>query len=77
MQVIVNRSKALARFAFMHCMASSICFWINAITRETLDSLVDKTFFYESPECYDDYGGGDGAYATKAAGDVGNGIHQV
>ena len=47
-QVIVNRKKGLARFVFMHCMASALCFWVNAITRETMDSLVNKTYFHES-----------------------------
>ena len=38
-QVIINRCKVLARFALMHCIASSLCFWIWTILRETLDSL--------------------------------------
>jgi len=38
-QVIINRCKELARFALMHCIASSLCFWIWTILRETLDSL--------------------------------------
>ncbi|XP_021939628.1 uncharacterized protein LOC110839581 [Zootermopsis nevadensis] len=37
--VIINRCKELARFALMHCIASSLCFWIWTILRETLDSL--------------------------------------
>lgn len=52
----MNRSKGLARFTFMHCIASSICFWLNAITKETLDSLVAKTYFDDSTKCGDDYG---------------------
>ena len=39
LQVIINRCKELARFALMHCIASSLCFWIWTILRETLDSL--------------------------------------
>jgi hypothetical protein len=39
LQVIINRCKVLARFALMHCIASSLCFWIWTILRETLDSL--------------------------------------
>jgi hypothetical protein len=38
-QVIINRCQELARFALMHCIASSLCFWIWTILRETLDSL--------------------------------------
>jgi hypothetical protein len=38
-QVIINRCKDLARFALMHCVASSLCFWIWTILRETLESL--------------------------------------
>ena len=38
--VIVNRSKRLARICFMHCMASSFCFWLRAIINETEDSFV-------------------------------------
>ena len=38
-QVIINRCKEMARFALMHCIASSLCFWIWTILRETLDSL--------------------------------------
>jgi hypothetical protein len=38
-QVMINRCRELARFALMHCIASSLCFWIWTILRETLDSL--------------------------------------
>ncbi|XP_023718681.1 proton channel OtopLc isoform X2 [Cryptotermes secundus] len=37
--VIINRCKELGRFALMHCIASSLCFWIWTILRETLESL--------------------------------------
>ncbi|XP_014254959.1 otopetrin-1-like [Cimex lectularius] len=37
--VIINRFKILARFALMHCIGSSLCFWIWTILRETVDSL--------------------------------------
>jgi hypothetical protein len=47
-QVIINRCKELARFALMHCIASSLCFWIWTILRETLESL-------NSYAEYDDY----------------------
>ena len=29
--VIVNRNKGLARFALMHCIAASLCFWLYTI----------------------------------------------
>ena len=32
----------LARFAFMHCIGSSLCFWMNIIIDETMDSLIEK-----------------------------------
>lgn len=39
--VIVNRSKKLARIAFIHCLASSLCFWIYTIFHETVDYIVE------------------------------------
>ena len=39
--VIVNRKKRLARICFMHCIASSVCFWISAIINETVDSMIN------------------------------------
>ncbi|KAE8753242.1 hypothetical protein FOCC_FOCC000164 [Frankliniella occidentalis] len=39
LQVIINRCEELARFALMHCLASSLCFWVWTILRETMDSL--------------------------------------
>ena len=42
--VIVNRSKRLARLAFMHCIASAICFWISAIINETMDNILNSAF---------------------------------
>lgn len=51
--VIVNRSKGLARFAFMHCISSSLCFWVYTIINETLDSIVAKEFFYGDSGCFD------------------------
>ena len=38
--VIVNRKKRLARICFMHCISSSVCFWISAIISETVDSMI-------------------------------------
>ncbi|KAJ1530390.1 hypothetical protein ONE63_005299 [Megalurothrips usitatus] len=37
--VIINRCEELARFALMHCLSSSLCFWVWTILRETMDSL--------------------------------------
>ncbi|XP_044729577.1 proton channel OtopLc-like [Chrysoperla carnea] len=37
--VIINRNTDLARFGMMHCIASSLCFWIWTILRETMDSF--------------------------------------
>ena len=38
--VIVNRSKRLAKLVFMHCVVSSLCFWLSGIVNETRQSLV-------------------------------------
>ena len=32
----------LARFAFMHCIGTSLCFWMKTIADETLHTLVEK-----------------------------------
>ncbi|KAJ0179283.1 hypothetical protein K1T71_004995 [Dendrolimus kikuchii] len=37
--VIILRGQVLARFAFMHMIGSSLCFWILAIVRETILAL--------------------------------------
>ena len=47
--VIVNKNKWLARFAFMHCISASLCLWIYTIVNETLDALVVKNFY--KPKC--------------------------
>ena len=39
---IIHQLLGLARWAFMHCIGSSLCFWINTICNETVDSLVEK-----------------------------------
>ena len=39
--VIVNRHKRLARLAFMHCIATSLCSWIGAIIMETFSNEID------------------------------------
>ena len=38
--VIVNRSKRLAKIAFMHCFSTDICIWISTIINETLDYIL-------------------------------------
>ena len=47
--LIVNRSKGLARFAFMHCIASSLCSWISTIVSEITDELVLKMVEVDEP----------------------------
>ncbi|XP_044255302.1 proton channel OtopLc-like isoform X2 [Tribolium madens] len=37
--IIVNRHLAVVRFGLMHCIASSLCFWVWTILRETIESL--------------------------------------
>ena len=62
--VIVNRNKTLSRFAFIHCISSSLCFWVYSIINETMDALVEKYMLkkgYDS--CKDDH-----ARVTRAAG---------
>ena len=54
-RVIVNRSKKLARFAFMHCIASALCYWIGTIINETLDSEVKNAIDESSNECKNPY----------------------
>ena len=53
--VIVNKNKWLARFAFMHCISSSVCLWINTIINETLDTLVVKKYYKQ--DCNGSYDG--------------------
>ena len=53
--VIVNRSKRLARFAFMHCITSSLCFWISTIINETVDSVVKDAISSTKPPGYDGF----------------------
>lgn len=50
----VNCLIGLARFAFMHCIGSSLCFWVNTIIDETLDSLVEK-LTKDTDYCHKDY----------------------
>jgi hypothetical protein len=47
--VVVNKKKWLARFAFMHCISASVCLWVHTIANETLDALVVKNFY--KPNC--------------------------
>ena len=50
--VIVNKNKWLARFTFMHCLCSSLSFWVNTVIQETLDAFVKK-YFTEKVICYE------------------------
>ncbi|CAH1174261.1 unnamed protein product [Phaedon cochleariae] len=42
--VIINRNAVLARFGIMHCLSSSICFWIWTICREVLEAIASKKY---------------------------------
>ncbi|GJQ77447.1 hypothetical protein Trydic_g20844 [Trypoxylus dichotomus] len=44
--IIISRHAILARFGFMHCMGSGLCFWVHTIIRETFDALA----FYNPEE---------------------------
>ncbi|XP_027239094.2 proton channel OtopLc [Penaeus vannamei] len=37
--LIINRRYVLARFGLMHCIGSSLCYWIYTILQETLQSI--------------------------------------
>ncbi|XP_063913900.1 proton channel OtopLc-like isoform X2 [Zophobas morio] len=37
--IIINRHVAIVRFALMHCISASLCFWMWTILRETVESL--------------------------------------
>ena len=52
--VIVNKNRWLARFAFAHCMSSCLSFWVYTLYNETLDAIVKKYFPKElsSEDCY-------------------------
>ncbi|KOB67643.1 putative otopetrin [Operophtera brumata] len=54
--VIILRGQCLARFAFMHMIGSSLCFWVSAIVRETTLAL---TIYANSVY-------GNGEYGTNA-----------
>ncbi|XP_050725831.1 proton channel OtopLc-like isoform X3 [Eriocheir sinensis] len=41
--LIINRRKVLARFGIMHCIASSLCFWVWTILQETLQAIFMKS----------------------------------
>ena len=66
--VIVNKNKWLARFAFAHCMSSSLSFWINTVISETLDAIVKKYFVQHLNTCKEeDY---NTTFSTTAHPDV-------
>ncbi|XP_072391202.1 proton channel OtopLc-like [Diabrotica undecimpunctata] len=41
--IVINKYTVLAKFGMMHCLSSSICFWIWTIMRETLEAIASKT----------------------------------
>ncbi|XP_045136596.1 proton channel OtopLc-like isoform X2 [Portunus trituberculatus] len=41
--LIINRRKVFARFGIMHCIASSLCFWVFTIMQETLQAIFMKS----------------------------------
>ncbi|KAH1019495.1 hypothetical protein HUJ04_009305 [Dendroctonus ponderosae] len=45
--VIINKKRDFHRFGFMHCLASSLCFWLWTIFRETAEYIQNSH--------YDDY----------------------
>ena len=51
--VVVNKNKWLARFTFMHCLSSSLAFWMNTLIDETLDAIVKKYFVKKVSNCYE------------------------
>lgn len=63
--VIVNRNKTLSRFAFIHCICSSLCFWVYSIINETMDALVEK---YLLKKQYDSCKDDDYNRVTRATG---------
>lgn len=40
--LIINRRIILSRFGIMHCIASSLCFWVYTILQETLQAIFMK-----------------------------------
>lgn len=59
-QLIINRRKVFARFGIMHCIASSLCFWVFTIMQETLQAIFmkskDKSYNYSgTTEAYPKY----------------------
>ena len=42
------------RFAFMHCITSSLCFWVSTIIDETVDTVVKAELKYDDDNnCHD------------------------
>ncbi|RZB39386.1 otopetrin-2 [Asbolus verrucosus] len=48
--IIINRHAAIVRFGLMHCIASSLCFWVWTILRETIESLSNHDHEEEEAE---------------------------
>lgn len=44
----------MARFGFMHCIGSGLCFWVHTILRETFDALA---FYDGNGDEYNDAAG--------------------
>ena len=61
--VIVNKNKWLARLTFMHCLSSSLSFWMNTLINETLDAIVKKKYFIKK---LSDCPGDQTAFSIKA-----------
>lgn len=60
-QLIINRRKVFARFGIMHCIASSLCFWVFTILQETLQAI-----FMKSKSKEYDYGTSSDSYTKNA-----------
>ncbi|XP_066253962.1 proton channel OtopLc-like isoform X2 [Euwallacea similis] len=42
--VIINKNRDFHRFGFMHCVASSLCFWLWTIFRETAEYIQNSQY---------------------------------
>ncbi|XP_050300202.1 proton channel OtopLc-like isoform X2 [Anthonomus grandis grandis] len=42
--VIINKNRDFHRFGFMHCLASSLCFWLWTIFRETAEYIQNSRY---------------------------------
>jgi hypothetical protein len=46
--IIINRHAAVVRFGVMHCISSSLCFWVWTILRETVEALSNHEYEEET-----------------------------